>query len=309
MLISVIVPAYCSRATIEGFLASISEQQCDRSSFEIILINDCSPFDWSAKDFSSFGEGLGYAKFVFLDNQQNFGRSVTRNRGVSCAAGEYFLFLDVDNYPASDAFHCILEKIEEMQRPFCGRLNIRQADKKSNIGFVSYFDRRYLGARGVKDGDRLTYRYFASDGLLIPSEVFKEVGGFDSRFKYYGCEDEELGIRVSKLADVPFIFMEYARATDSDSPTLDRAVERMVDYSKFSAPLMFQIHPEIRTQGLFGLAERFDYIAIYFPLIEACAHMLKLIESKYIARTRQPPDFVYKAILGLAYLKGMRERV
>lgn len=90
-LISVIVPVYNVQAYLENCVNSLLEQTYQN--LEIILIND-----GSADDSGVLCDWLAQRdNRVRVIHQRNQGVSVTRNNGISCANGEYLVFVDSDD--------------------------------------------------------------------------------------------------------------------------------------------------------------------------------------------------------------------
>lgn len=303
ILLSIITPAYCDKDKVQGFINSILAQNCDLKVIEFILINDCSPFDWRAGEFTNVLEKSGLGNVVLLDNKNNLGRSKTRNKGIQHAQGMALFFVDVDNYLFENACQNILDELPDN---YMARINIRMNSYKCHLGYQRYFDNRYLGARNISHGTHIDSRFCASDGLIIPAKIIKKLSGFDEDFSHYGCEDEELGIRAEKH-NIPLVFFADVKAIDTDNPTLARAIKRMTEYSTYSFPLLYTKHPSKKERGLFPFAEKYllkkQTLLKYFPwsiLIE----LLCLLELGIKTLKIQPPNLLYKMILGLAYLKG-----
>ena len=91
-MISVIVPVYNSEKDLEKCLQSISKQTY--SEIEVILINDGST-DGSEKICLRFAEQDKRFKYFYQDNA---GVSAARNNGLSHISGEYFTFVDSDDW-------------------------------------------------------------------------------------------------------------------------------------------------------------------------------------------------------------------
>ena len=90
---SVIVPVYNAEHTIERCVDSIAASGGDL--VQIILIEDCSK-DRSWEVCQQLAKK--HANVVCLHNEQNYGVSYTRNRGLDAASGEYLLFVDSDDW-------------------------------------------------------------------------------------------------------------------------------------------------------------------------------------------------------------------
>ena len=87
-LISVIVPAYNAEAFIERCLNSLLRQTYEN--LEIICINDAST-DNTAQTVKKIND----PRIRLINNEQNLGISLTRNRGMEIARGKYIGFTGI----------------------------------------------------------------------------------------------------------------------------------------------------------------------------------------------------------------------
>lgn len=94
MLISIIVPVYKVEAYIERFILSVIEQTS--GSFELILVDDCSPDQSIALAEQMLCECVDIAYRV-VKRPQNGGLSAARNSGIEVAKGDYLYFADSDD--------------------------------------------------------------------------------------------------------------------------------------------------------------------------------------------------------------------
>lgn len=98
-LVSIIVPAYNVERYIKACLESILNQNAFEK-FEVICIDDAST-DGTAniiKDIS-----MRYNNLKFIRNEHNIGVSLTRNKALNIASGQYIMFVDSDDLLAPNA--------------------------------------------------------------------------------------------------------------------------------------------------------------------------------------------------------------
>lgn len=109
--ISVIIPIYNASLYIKQCIDSIIEQK--DVSCEIIAVDDGSSDD-SCEIVEAYGDN------VTLIKQDNRGASSARNKGLSCATGDYVMFVDADDY-LSDPTVCsqCIKRIESEKLDFC----------------------------------------------------------------------------------------------------------------------------------------------------------------------------------------------
>lgn len=190
--ISVIVPVYKVADYVQECLDSIARQDFG-ASYEVILINDCSP-DNSGEICRNWIKDHA-ADFSYFENETNMGVSISRNRGLASAAGKYFMFVDPDDvlpprafsdlYRAAEAFNVDIVKgnntIFTAARETGARYNVGhpklvendavltalyQHDKVRGHPWGKLFRREHLGAFRFPEGVRM------AQDLFYCSEVF-----------------------------------------------------------------------------------------------------------------------------------------
>ena len=96
-LISVVMPAYNAEHCIGDAIQSVLSQTYPN--FELIVVDDCAQ-DQTAAIVQAFADTDD--RIMFLRNQQNSGASVSRNRAIAAAKGEWIAFLDSDDMWRAD---------------------------------------------------------------------------------------------------------------------------------------------------------------------------------------------------------------
>lgn len=104
--ISVIVPVYKAEKYLDRCIESILAQTF--TDFELILIDDGSPDDcpamcdeWAKKD-----------RRIKVLHQKNQGQAVARNNALDIAQGEYFAFVDSDDYIHPQMFEILMSNMD-----------------------------------------------------------------------------------------------------------------------------------------------------------------------------------------------------
>lgn len=92
--VSVLIPLYNQEVLIEKCLNSIPV----RDDIEVVVVDDCS----TDNSYNIVKEKYPYVKL--LQNENNSGVGLTRNKLLDNASGEYIFFLDSDDYLYSDVF-------------------------------------------------------------------------------------------------------------------------------------------------------------------------------------------------------------
>lgn len=104
--VSIIVPVYNAENTIERCIESILKQSYNN--IELILIDDGSN-DNSFKIINKYKN----KKNVVIIKQKNVGVSLTRNKGIKIANGEYIMFIDNDDFIDYDYVEKHINEIEK----------------------------------------------------------------------------------------------------------------------------------------------------------------------------------------------------
>ena len=102
--ISVIVPVYNKEAYIERCLNSIIKQTYTNT--EIIIVNDGST-DNSQSVINKYKES--YPKLIKTYEKKNCGVASARNYGIEKVTGDYFLFVDADDYIDLDLIQKLID--------------------------------------------------------------------------------------------------------------------------------------------------------------------------------------------------------
>lgn len=112
MKVSFVIPCYCSANTIGSVVAEIQDtmNQIDKYSYEIILVNDCSPDNTFAEI-----RMLCYANknVIGIDHAKNFGQHAALMAGMNFASGDIVVCMDDDGQTPADEVEKLLDKIEQ----------------------------------------------------------------------------------------------------------------------------------------------------------------------------------------------------
>lgn len=99
--VSIIIPIYNVHNYIGRCLESIFKQECSEVVIECILVDDCSSDDSmeiAARMIDEYKSRGGKIQFEMLCLPENKGHCAARNAAVRIASGDYYLFVDSDDY-------------------------------------------------------------------------------------------------------------------------------------------------------------------------------------------------------------------
>jgi GT2 family glycosyltransferase len=237
--ISVVIPTYQRRASIQRALEALGRQTLPATEFEVIV-----PIDGSDDGTREMLDGFQAPFRLTAIWQPNQGRAAARNAGTRLANGELIVFLDDDMEPTPGLLQAHLDAHPAgSRRAIVGPVPI-PADSSSGP-IVSY--RRdatnALLARLAQPGYRLGFRDVYTGNLSLQREVLRQVGGLDETFKLYGHEDYELAFRLAK-AGVEFGYSPDAVAYQQYDKNFAGLARDCVDRGH-TAVLFARKHPEI----------------------------------------------------------------
>lgn len=210
-LVSVIIPCYNQGTYIKDALDSL--EKCDKSLFELIIVNDGSTDEFTNRYLKAISEqGMSV---IF---QENMGLAMARNNGIRKANGKYILPLDSDN------------KI----RPGYLVAGIEILEKHPEVAVV-YGNAAYFGDKtgslvpGRFNLQRLMLRNYIDACTIIRKSVIEEVGLYET-MKYMGLEDWDLWLRIA-FAGYGFyyvdeIMFDYRVSSHSMIKSLTGSIEK-----------------------------------------------------------------------------------
>lgn len=130
MKLSIIIPVYNVEKWLERCVRSVENQDLPSSEYEVILVNDGSK-DNSGQIASKLSEE--YDNIVVI-NKNNGGQSSARNEGMRIARGEYFMFVDSDDYIYPNVIGSLISVSLENKLDVCHfSFNVEDIDGKTSI--------------------------------------------------------------------------------------------------------------------------------------------------------------------------------
>ncbi len=103
--VSVIIPVYNVEGYIDTCIASLKGQTL--KDLEFIFVDDCGT-DASMRSVEDFAAEDSRVRII--RNPQNVGPGTSRNAGIEVARGEYYSFVDPDDWVASDYYELLYQK-------------------------------------------------------------------------------------------------------------------------------------------------------------------------------------------------------
>lgn len=237
--LSVVVATFNRPDSLLRILGELSAQTCDPSRFEVVVVDDGSREDATARV-----REVGFPKLSLqLHRQTNGGAARARQQGAELAQGALVLFVDDDMLiPAEFVAAHLAAHAGHEKRVVMGRL--RSAPGLADMPLFERFYARMLDrfARDVGQKDStFSGPEIYTGNLSLPRALFFEAGGFDVTFGQ--IEDAELGVRLER-AGATFHFSEEGYTVHaSDHVSRDKWLNRSVTDGKFWTRLAHK-HPD-----------------------------------------------------------------
>jgi glycosyltransferase involved in cell wall biosynthesis len=230
-LITVQLCTYNRRALLGRVMAALFAQDLDPDDYEIVLVDDGS----SDGTYESVISMLRPTCALTVVRQRNGGLARGRNAGIARARGEYIMFMDDDVLATPGLLRGHLRCHQAHARAICrgGVINVTSFDA---LPPARYSWRNYSGA------------YFWTTNVSVPRTLLQEAGGFDERFREYGWEDLDLGLRLRHMG-VPSILAKDALVYHYKPPLAPAGFSGMARQARAQARTAVQFiekHPHWR---------------------------------------------------------------
>jgi len=228
---SVIIPLYNKDAHILDTLKSVYDQSF--SDYEIIIVNDGSTDNsWEKiKDIEN-------SKLIIFNNE-NQGVSQARNFAMKQAKGDYFAFLDADDFWGNSHLQDLFNLIQAY--PNCGLYCTNYAfDYGNNFIIPPKFadlpaDHNWSGIVSDFFLASLKFRIATTISVAIPKEVIRTIGLFDTNFT--SGQDTDYWTRIALHYQVSFVKKRSAIinvSADNRISNTHASKRRFMTFEKFS---------------------------------------------------------------------------
>ncbi len=268
-LISVIVPVYNAEKYLKKCIDSILSQTY--GDLEVILVDDGS-IDKSSEICDQYA---GENNRVIVIHQENKGVSAARNRGIACAKGDFFAFIDGDDYVSPNMIEHMYSRIVQdySDLAICGYEKVDEEGHVLNVATIP--DAIVSGSQAIQ----LHYKQTAGI-MMIPVNKLYHRKLFDTvRFPVgKRCEDEATFYRILDLCERVSILSaplyRYVQHEDSFMGG-EYSVERLDGVEAFYERYLFycdhrdQYRDLIQQEGKLFVWQFYDAIRHFHPKTES----------------------------------------
>ena len=225
MKFSIIIPVYNVEDYIEKCLNSIKNQTY--SNFEVIIVNDGSP-DNSEKIIKKFLKDDRFLYYI----KENGGLSDARNYGVKYVQGDYFLFVDSDDYIDNKLLETLNNTLNKEKYDII-KFNVIDVIDNQKIKQMEKLRKSQV----VKINDLVNFHYFEPAWSFCHNTKFYK----DNNFKFeIGKYHEDYGLiplillKASSIYYLNYFGYYYVKRENSIVNSNDKALKRAEDTLFFS---------------------------------------------------------------------------
>lgn len=239
--ISVVICTHNRADLLIGSIKTLERQEgVEPGEYEIIIIDDGSTDDTRRKVESL--ETTVKVRYFFKDWG---GRSEARNLGIENAVGEIIIFVDDDILAPSHFLKSHLAEYDSGEKIVV----------RGPIVNVAQYEITKDYKPGMAD---LSGAFFCTCNASTRRDTLLQLGGFDTDFKEYGFEDNEMGWRLReagcrvKFSLDAYIFHYKPDEGKEESVVLEEMKKRAAELGR-SAVIYYRKHPHWKVKMAIGI--------------------------------------------------------
>jgi glycosyltransferase involved in cell wall biosynthesis len=251
---SVVVPTCGRPDLLDRCLSSLAQQQCDRSGFEIIVVDDApAPATRAVVEKWAGQAASDRLSISYLASTGPHGPAAARNVGWKAARSGIVAFTDDDTIAAPDWLSNGLRAFDHDVQAVWGRIEMP----------VPAIPTDY-----ERDAKNLENAEFVTANCFCRKQVLMELGGFDERFQFAWREDSDFYFRLlgrpGRIMHAPSAKITHPVRPGSWGVSLRQQKKIQSD------ALLYKKHPRLYRNKIRAVP-RWDYYAIVLLLLTSIA--------------------------------------
>ena len=198
-LVSIVIPCYNQVNYTYQCLVSIKEHtDFEKTPYEVIIADDVSTD--ATREIGFYADNL-----VIARNRENMGFLKNCNQAASIAKGKYIFFLNNDTKVSDGWLDSLVDLIERDDSiGMVGSKLVYPDGRLQEAGGIIWSDGSGWNYGRLQDPEEPEYNYvkevdyISGAAIMIRTDLWREIGGFDERFAPAYYEDTDLAFEVRK---------------------------------------------------------------------------------------------------------------
>lgn len=316
MDISFVIPCYRSEKTISAVVEEIRNKMKELSkySYEVILVNDCSP-DNTFETIKSIAKE--FDNVIAIDLAKNFGQHSAIMAGFSKVSGNIIVCLDDDGQTPANEVDKLLVKIEEGYDVVYAEYGNKQHSAFRNWG--SNLNKKMTEILLGKPKELFISSYFAATRMIV-----EEIKRYNNPYPYLA------GLVLRTTKSVCNVSVTHRQRMEGESGySLRKLIGlwvngftafsvlplRMATYSGMLVALIgfifaiwTVVHKIISPEVAVGWSSTFSVILVIGGMILFVLGMIGEYIGRIYISLNNSPQYVIREIVGKEALEGLEER-
>ena len=236
--VSIIIPVYGQIEYTLNCLKSLANLPSN-TSFEVIVVDDCSPDDTLQK--LQAAEGIR-----ILSNEHNLGFIRSCNKGAEVARGEFIVFLNNDTVVLEGWLDTLIATFSNFPRVGLVGSKLLYGDGRlQEAGVILWKDGTGMNFGRLEDPHQPEFNYVrevdycSGAAIALKRDLFTQIGGFDERYLPAYYEDADLAFAV-RQAGYRVLYQPAAQLIHYEGITSGTDIEAGVKSHQAGNRLKFQ---------------------------------------------------------------------
>ncbi len=176
-LVSIVIPTHKREVDCLSTAVNSAINQTYKNT-EIIIVDDSPDTYEKRAEVKAYAESIDHPRVIYLQNEKNLGGSLTRNRGIDAATGDYIAFLDDDDEYTLDKIEKQLKYMleEDCDMTFSNTVMCKNGTPVEIRDFkdIPAFDNESLLHY------HLLHHLTGTSTYMFKAQAVRKIGGFDN---------------------------------------------------------------------------------------------------------------------------------
>jgi glycosyltransferase involved in cell wall biosynthesis len=220
---SIVVPSRDRPNQLRDCLAALARLETPKEQFEVIVVDD-----GSREPYAGMLAGLSGGIKIRSVRLEGGGPGQARNAGAAVARGRFIALTDDDCEPEPNWLARLGSVLRDQPDALAGGRTVNAIPgslcSEASQELISYLYDYYSSGKHEN-------RFFASCNFALSTELYRQAGGFDPRFRLAGGEDRDFCARWSESGR-PMVYVREALVNHSHRLTLTSFLRQHFAYGR-----------------------------------------------------------------------------